>query len=159
MDYLTKGSRLLNKFLVIAYILLLSFNTNACCLSKQHSNMNDSTLFEIDFQDFFINDTVSLRINNCAIFNNVRLLSNGSLGLTKMRVKVSRNKGSDCQVKFLNKAIKCRIANDEIKLTILLNGAENKYTININDGKYIGFSKKDGGELYFNQSKIPFQYD
>ncbi len=159
MGYLTEGNRLINRLLIIGYILLLNVNINACSLSKQNSTMNDSIQFEIDFQDFFINDTASLIINDCTIFSNITLVSNGSTGLTNMRIKESGIKGSDCQVKYLDKLIKCRISNDEIKLTILLNGKENKYAINISNGKYIGFSKKHGGELYFIQSKIPFQYD
>lgn len=137
------------------YLFFIVFITMSFVLKSQK---NMVSCLEIDFQDFFLNDSVSLAINQYFIFANKILNSDFSSGITDMRVKIYRSKNESFVI-IGNDSIMIGSMTDTIIINATLNGNENKYKIDIDKGKYIGLSKKcdDGFILY--QSKEPFEYD
>jgi hypothetical protein len=115
--------------------------------------------FVIDFQDFFENDLGSFKFNECTIFEDICLNSNQSTGLTSIRIKIYKKANNKYQITYFGSSTECRTLQNKIEITVILNGAANKYLIDINAGSFIGFSKKNKAELYFNQSQIPFEYN
>jgi phosphoribosylformylglycinamidine (FGAM) synthase-like amidotransferase family enzyme len=117
------------------------------------------TIFQVDFQDFFQNDTVTLGINGCSIFSNKLLTSDRSTGLTSAIVKAQLTNNAQIKVYFNGQSFLCMYSKDKIFISIIFNHFEKKYEVDLSKGKYIGFSKKDKHELIISQSKRPFIYD
>lgn len=140
----------MKKYLFFIVCILMS------CAVKSQKNM-DSYL-EIDFQDFFKNDTVSLTINQYLVFANKTLNSDFSTGITDIRVKIYRNKNEGF-VKLGKDSIMIGSLTDPIIINATLNGNNNEYKVDIEKGKYIGLSNKGGNNFKLYQSKEPFEYD
>ena len=126
------------------------------CSVKSQKNM-DTTL-EIDFQDFFKNDTVSLEIGHQSVLKNIIVNSDFSTGLTELCVKVFLDE-DESLVQIGSKTIKINKVVRPIVINVYLNGYKNEYTIDLKQGKYIGLSKKSNALLNFYQAKEPFEYD
>ena len=126
------------------------------CSVKSQKNM-DTTL-EIDFQDFFKNDTVSLEIGHQTVLKNIIVNSDFSTGLTELCVKVFLDE-DESLVQIGSKKIKINKVVRPIVINVYLNGYKNEYTIDLKQGKYIGLSKKSNALLNFYQAKEPFEYD
>jgi hypothetical protein len=141
-------------FLALVFLVLGVYGT-AQNLSKKESRM----VFEIDFQDFFNSDTISLRVNDCINFKNIVLTSNKSTGLTDKIFKGYTYGKDQVIIFFKGSSNICNYSTNQIFLFISLNGEEKKYTIDIRKGSYLGFSKKGNDNLTFLQSITPFQYD
>jgi hypothetical protein len=137
--------------------LLLSFNSDNTAATFM-KNETESIL-EIDFQDFFKSDMITLKLNNCIIFENASLVSNKSTGLTDARLKVYWNGKEGFKIIYKGNPIICKPAQKEITLLVSVNGKESKYFIDLKKGKYIGFSKKGDHDLLLSQSPSAFQYD
>lgn len=137
------------------YILLLMVFLTACS-AKSQKNM-DTTL-EIDFQDFFKNDTVSLKIGDQFVLKDITVNSGFSTGLTDLCVKVFFDE-DESLVQFCSKTIRINNVVRPIIIVVYLNGNKNEYAIDLKQGKYIGFSKKSNALLDFTQAKEPFEYD
>jgi len=116
-------------------------------------------IFQIDFQDFFHNDTVTLRINDCLVFKDHQLTSEISTGLTDARVKGYLDDEMQISIFFSSESHLCMYSKDKISISIVLNHYIKKYVVDLSKGRYIGFSKKDKNELSFSQSQKPFIYD
>lgn len=134
--------------------LIMLFLT--ACSAKSQKNM-DTTL-EIDFQDFFKNDTVSLEIGHQTVLKNIIVNSDFSTGLTELCLNVFLNE-DESFVQFGTKTIKLNKVVRPIMINVYLNGNKNEYTIDLKQGKYIGLSKKSNALLDFDQAKEPFEYD
>jgi hypothetical protein len=128
----------------------------SCLPSKPVKNIE--TTLEIEFQDFFKDDKVSLKFNECTVLTDVVVNSNESTGLSSVRLKIYK-KGKAYQISYADSSINCKKNNDEIEIAVILNGKGNKYVIDVSNGKFIGFSKKSETELFFLQSKMPFEYN
>lgn len=137
------------------YILLMF--VSSCSSSKLSTNME--TTLEIDFQDFFKNDKVSLEFNGCSILVDAILNSDESTGLTSVRLKVYKKGDKNYQIIYSGLSTNCVAKDDKIEIIVVLNGKPNKFLIDVNAGKFIGFSKKNQTELFLNQSKNPFEYN
>lgn len=137
------------------HILLLMLLLTACSVKSQ-KDMN--SFFEIDFQDFFKNDTISFEIGHQPIFKNVIVNSDFSTGLTELTIKVVFN-GDGGVVKFGTKSIEIKKIDNPIEINVYLNGHQSKYTIDLKQGRYIGLSKKSKTSFDFYQEKEPFEYD
>lgn len=137
------------------YILLLVVFFTACSAKSQK---NTDTSLEIDFQDFFKNDTVSLEIGQQSILENMILNSDFSTGLTGLFLKVflKEDKGI---VQFGTKTVEINKIGKPLVVVVYLNGHRNEYTLDLKQGKYIGLSKKSNMLLDFYQAKEPFEYD
>lgn len=138
------------------YILVLFFLS--ACSAKGQKNMN--TILEIDFQDFFKNDTVSLEIGHQSVVKNVIVNSDFSTGLTELRLKVFLNE-DQWMVQFGTKSVEINKVAGQIEINVLLNGYLNNYNIDLEHGKYIGINKKSNSNKLFDfyQAKEPFVYD
>ncbi len=139
------------KFLSIVLLLMQSF----VCFSQTEPSL----IFQIDFQDFFKKDIISLSINDKKILENECITSEPSMGLTKLRVICYRS-NNHVLIQITGKDhiqyIKIR---RKINLMIDLNGSEIAYKIDLQKGKFIGFSKKGINQLYLRQFRQPFMYD
>lgn len=132
---------------------------SSCSMNKGNTKIENTPFLEIHFQDFFKQDMVGLKINDCNIFNAIELTSDSIMGATKIQLKIYRNKDYYI-VKYLDKRIICPFNGNDLKLSIAVNNnIKKEYLVEPVKGKYIGFSKKDENDLYFYQSPTPFQYD
>lgn len=136
------------------YSILIVVNTGCMTLNKQ-STMQDNKMI-LSFQDFFENDTVTCILNGCIILDNKILNSRKDVGNTGLVLTISKGKillgsttlNTNCLIDLMN----------ENSVTIILNGYEENFKIDLSKGIYIGFDKK-GKQLYLIQSKTPFEYD
>lgn len=130
---------------------------SSCSSSKLGTNME--TTLEIDFQDFFKNDTVGFKFNECPIFTDVNLNSNHSTGLSSVILKIYKKGNRNYHIKYSGSSIECNTLQEKVEVTVIMNGVPSKFFIDVNAGKFIGFSKKGQAELYFYQSQKPFEYN
>lgn len=150
---------------IISFLLILN---SICSVFAQNAENNK---LKISFNDFFKNDTISLKIGKNEIINNLVITSRESIGFADLDIAVL-----DCsKVKIYNKIIaagKSTVLNREINLThklkmmniviifLTLNGKGQKFKIDLKKGKYIGFDKDvDKNEFILSQSQYPFEYD
>ncbi|HPN68359.1 MAG TPA: hypothetical protein PLZ32_02540, partial [Saprospiraceae bacterium] len=134
--------------------LLLVLNTG--CISINRNSIMQENKMIISFQDFFENDTVTCKFNDCLILDSKILNSRKDVGNTGLTLTISKGK-----VLLNNTSLDINCLTDiknENFVTILLNGHEETFKIDLSKGVYIGFDKKDK-HLYIIQSKTPFEYD
>jgi len=137
------------------YIFIVAFMLFSCSVNSQKMVYR---CFEIDFQDFFKNDTVSLSINQHQVFKNEILNSDFSTGMTNVSVRVCFHKKRGF-VEYKSKSFEIDNLSQPVILKVHINGILNEYIINLKQGEYIGLSMKRNGGLNIYQSKIPFEYE
>ena len=142
----------MKKYILNVFLILAVFNAK--------SQVNTTCFFEIDFGDFFHNDTVCLSINQYSVLNKKVLTSDFSTGITDAIVEVFNYMGSGL-ITIGKDSIKIKRISTPIKIKVSLNGRLSKYKINLEQGRYIGLSKinRVKNELDFYQSKNPFEYE
>ena len=140
----------MKKYILYVFFILTFFDAK--------SQENKTSSFEIHFQDFFVNDTVCLSINQYSILNKKVLTSNLITGLTTVIVRIYLNKGSGL-IKMGKDSITINKISTPIKIKVSLNGRLSKFKISLEHGKYIGLDKRDNNKFGFYQSKNPFEYD
>jgi len=142
----------MKKYILYVFFIITAFNAK--------SQENETVFFQIDFQDFFVKDTICLSINQYSIINNKVVTSDFSTGLTDAVVRVYRYKRSGL-ITIGDDSIKIKRISPPIKIKVSLNGRLIKYKINLEQGRYIGLSKinRVKNELDFYQSKNPFEYE
>ena len=146
------------KFSMMKVLYMLLLVTSSCSSSKQSISM-EPILLEIDFQDFFKNDKISLKFNQCSVVSDIVVNSNESTGLSTVRLKVYKQGDKNYRIVYSDTSIICKRGGNNIELIVELNGGANRFLIDINAGKFIGFSKKSETGLIYNQSKTPFEYN
>jgi len=132
-----------------------------CCVLLNSCSMNTKTetLLEIDFQDFFKEDTVSLNMEDCNVFSNLVLTSDEILGMTEISVQVIKETSRTILIKYQESEERCPFKSDKsLQVSVILNGKKNVFDIDPTKGKYIGFGKKID-EIYMLQSEHPFEYE
>ena len=149
---------LIRVFSVCSMYSLLIGAFSFCRTNKINHHTNDTSFLEIHFQDFFLNDRMGVKFNQCEVFKNLEVSSDKSTGTTGVQIKLFKEHNSYL-IRWLDKKFVCNQTNGAISLVIALNGAEHNYSIDISKGKYLGFSKKNKGELSFVQSQTSFVYD
>ncbi|MDP4183667.1 MAG: hypothetical protein Q8862_00720 [Bacteroidota bacterium] len=144
-----------NSTYMIKCILSLIFLINTCSLKAQDDN---NLLFRVDFQDFFKNDKVSFRVNKQDIFTNQKLKSDLVIGRTEFIIKIFNT--DNCAIAlFKDKIIHLKKIVSPIILEISINNHLNTYVVNLDNGKYLGFSKKKKNELDSMQLKRSYMYE
>lgn len=143
------------KFILFFYLMSANYS---CTSSYQNMRNDNDLLFEIVFQDYFSNDMIELKLNNCSIFSD-SLTSSKILGVTKMRILAYKGTGLTYSIKIINKFVECNSNKDEINLEVVMNGHKDKFKVDLKKGRYIGFNKKNKNEVDIIQSMNPFVYD
>lgn len=115
-------------------------------------------VLQIDFQDFFELDTMSMSIDNFTVFKDIVVNSGTVLGLTDVQVQLKKQKDYFI-CSFRETTNKCPDIGKFVKIKVLVNGVKSEYNIDIGKGKFIGFSKKSNNKLLFVQANSPFEYD
>jgi len=136
------------------YLVIIMFGISKFDKAEVHM---ENIIMQVDFQDFFENDTVALKINDCLIFTNAILKSHDIIGITDMSVKFEQ-KGEGYKCAFKDSSVTCDRFHSNVKIQITLNRVLREYNINVDNGKYIGFSKKSKNDLDLIQSVSPFHY-
>ena len=119
---------------------------------------NINSTFEIDFQDFFKRDTVSIKVWGQLVLKNKIINSDFSTGLTDLSLKVYI-KENYVIVEIEDNNIRINDIAIHFTLDIYLNGNLNRYSLDENKGKYIGFNKNSKTTFEFYQQDEPFEYD
>ncbi|MCH4895567.1 hypothetical protein E0494_02490 [Marinilabiliaceae bacterium JC040] len=131
------------------------FLVMACCVNIRQ---NINSTFEIDFQDFFKRDTVSIKVGGQLVLKNKIINSDFSTGLTDLSLKVYI-KENYVIVEIEDNKIRINDIAIPFTLDIYLNGNLNRYSLDENKGKYIGFNKNSKTTFEFYQQDEPFEYD
>lgn len=141
-------------------ILIAILTTVSCSLQREYARSIENS-FKIDFQEFFKNEKTTLYINDCIIFSKRKLMSDKTIGFTNMVVEF-KNIDNDIYF-FLNKKkgtkVKCQINVNSIDVKIIVDNTESLFNINLNKGKYLGFSKESNNKVQMDQSFDKFFYD
>ena len=137
-------------FYSILIVLITSFiNVNKRCTMQQE-------IMVLSFHDFFENDTVTCKLNNCTILENKVLNSHKVIGFTGVELIINKGK-----ILMGNSVMKTHCLIDlknESNVTVILNGYKENFKVDLTNGVYIGFSK-NGRRTNLIQSRIPFEYD
>jgi hypothetical protein len=113
-------------------------------MPKHNLTMNNSqAVFEIDFQDFFINDTVDLKINQCKVLFDTVLTSEISTGFTGVTLKAFKIGHKQIEIRYGKQTIICADGGDIVQVNIVINRKEISFSVNLLSGKFIGLSKKN----------------
>lgn len=122
--------------------------------------LTDPNDFEIHFQGGFdINDSCSLSINGCKIFENKTF--NGFVGLDFTGCVIHSHTDSGYHViNDIGKTdtIRCE-KSDVFVIKFKVNRIENEFKIDRVKGTYLGFSKNEDGTIHLTQYTSPFIYE
>lgn len=139
----------------IIHVFMMFISLMACAAPNQK---RVESIFEIDFQDYFKNDTISLAIDSQSVVSNLIVNSDTSVGLTALSVRFFIIE-EGVQVKYGAESVLINKLTFPVEIILSLNGYRNKYLIDLNKGKYVGFSKKIDKSFYFYQADEAFEYD
>lgn len=129
-----------------------------CSINQKKSHIKN-TFLVVDFQDYFNNDTVGLKFNNCSIFSGERITTKSPVGFANFRASFFKERKNKYKILYSGKMTMCKSSDKFLKLIVQLNGSEHEFFINLDKGKYIGFSKKNDKELYIFQNLRAFIYE
>lgn len=137
---------------------MVAFFLVACTFSKKNTNQLD-TYLKIEFQDGFKNDTLSMIVNDCTVFNNEILSSSWNLGVTSANVFLYKSENK-FEIKFGKKSVRC-ILSGKIAPTfiIFVNSVKNEFQFDVEKGKYIGLNLGNMNKLDVLQLKRPFMHE
>jgi len=130
-----------------------------CSLFSQNLNDPQNLQMEVVFQDYFKNDTITLKINNTTIVNKA-IISSNDIGFSKLQYNFTENSivsKYDKQKQYIPLVKNVKIKK-VVHINILCNGFSKKFRINLQKGKHIGFDLICG-KLKINQSEKKFIYD
>lgn len=114
-------------------------------------------LVQVDFQEFFNSDTVSLSIEGQTVMP-AQVLTSDATGKACRTVRLCATDdcvdvcADECRIEF-----PCR-PRRLYETSVTLNGTVRTYLIDPEKGRYIGFGKSRGA-LCMVQSRSPFDYD
>ena len=131
----------------------------ACSTSVKKMTDSNGNILQIDFQNFFDRDSVTLAINNCVILEDYLITSSKIDGFTGLSIKIGRQDRGKAVVSYLNKKIICNHFTGEISMSVTLNKKRLRYVIDLTKGMYVGLSKLGNDELSFVQTDKAFVYD
>ena len=114
---------------------------------------------QIDFQDNFKNDTISITFQNKILLENYILNSDVVDGLTDLIIKFMKtNKKLEVFLSEKRKFLFAYSNTSKNHLIIKLNGKEKEMFINLKKGRYLGVMKNED-KICITQSELPFEYD
>ena len=135
----------------ILYFFLLLLTCS--CSSQNKIVPKDNLSYNIIFGDFFSEDKVTLLIDGKTVFQNAVLNSYGSMGITKVWVKITTENGENFVSSSEGKEkSKIEINPKSIILTVILNDKSQRITIKKSKGKFILFHKAKNGEVAYDQT-------
>lgn len=139
--------------------LLLTFNLFLLLFSNVENNTNNTLFFNIDFQQGFQNDTLSLMINNTEIFENEVATTFNMIGLTLINNIKVYSDSKKTFVEYKNQKILLKTkAKKDFKFEITINNKKFIFFINQTNGQYIGFNKSDNKINYIQTDKTFYYY-
>ncbi len=138
---------------LLSFFLLLAIACS-CNVGKKARSGKD-LLFELQFKGHFDADTVSLTINGCPVVENKVLVNDKRESPTNLHLEASLYKGDRFRIFYNGAVIECLDTSSKIAVGILFNNTAINYSMELADGKYIGFSKVSTSELSFRQSAQP----
>jgi hypothetical protein len=129
-------------------------------IDGQYQQPGPSLLFQIDFQDFFKNDTISLKVDQCVVLADTPLTSDRSAGFTGVSIQAYALDDQHFKLVYNNRLIVCHGNANAISLNLWINKKEEDYMVDLSLGKYIGFDKeKSASKVRLNQRLTPYEYD
>lgn len=147
MESLIKGVRAINGFIFLLFILF------SCNVQKKHMDSNQSS-YRIIFGDGFNNDIIKLFVNDVIVFQNEKLFSDKSDGVTNSWLNISQNSKYFFVSSSQNKEFKqIGLISDVVNVSIVHKGKTTNFKINNETGKYIIISDDGQGNLILSQSK------
>ncbi|WP_298144509.1 hypothetical protein [Flavobacterium sp.] len=146
MDYSIRVNKI--KFLLLVNLFLV-----VSCSVHEKTISSDDLIYEVILGDYFTEDTLTLRLNNKIIFNEVILRSRGSMGVTGKWLKVK--KGSNNFFSITSDSAEkeqVEINSSDDFIETILNNNHQIFKIKKRKGKYILISKDELGKISIAQS-------
>jgi hypothetical protein len=139
--------------------VMLVFSFLISCSAENKIGKQEKTIFDIEFQEGFIDDTVCMYFADQELFKNVVMKSSRILGFTGHHLVILQHRKS---MSFEhNKSI--RIIDIKaaaiIEFTFTINKTRQKIKIDTSKGKYIGFNKGESDTLITFHRIEPFMHD
>ena len=120
---------------------------------------SDSVLYyDIIFGDYFSNDILDFYIDDSNIINGGKLDSGGSSGVTKIHLEIIYD-GNNYFINIDSDNKIVDLKKDSNLFKLIINGKENTFKINRNNGKYLLFFGDKDKIVDFFQSKKPIELD
>lgn len=120
---------------------------------------SDSVLYyDIIFGDYFSNDILDFYIDDSNIINGGKLDSGGSSGVTKIHLGIIYD-GNNYFINIDSDNKIVDLKKDSNLFKLIINGKENTFKINRNNGKYLLFFGDKDKIVDFFQSKKPIELD
>ena len=120
---------------------------------------SDSVLYyDIIFGDYFSNDILDFFIDDSNIINGGKLDSGGSSGVTKIHLEIIYD-GNNYFINIDSDKKIVDLKKDSNLFKLIINGKENTFKINRNNGKYLLFFGDKDKIVDFFQSKKPIELD
>ncbi|SFF54213.1 hypothetical protein [Thermoflexibacter ruber] len=132
-----------------------------------YKNAYAQDFITLDFQSFFLKDTVSLLLNDKSVFKNQILNTEEWSGLTKMQILITKISKRKYYVSLINSPTDYKIShllNIDFKkstsIKIIINSLNFVEKININKGRYFGITyDNENKKIIIKQQKELFYYD
>ena len=140
----------MKQFLFIIFIIWSGF---------AFSQSTAKLVFKVDFQESFVNDTITLEINDQIIVSQKVVNSDEVTGISNLSLSFTQGKNKSYLICSLD-SIKVKQPKRNLKIKIRLNhNSVFLFCIDLKHGQYIGFYKGQKNEISLVQAKQSFQYD
>ena len=106
----------------------------------------------------FKNDTLSLKVNECEVLKETLVVSSENDGITDVQVSLHRHKNLLYVDLHGEDEMICKIEDDRLKFTIIVNTSSKVFEVDLSKGKYLSISKSELG-IELSQNKTQPLYD
>lgn len=134
-------------------------------LESDNVGTEGSYIIEVAFADFFVEDTLEIKLEDNLLFENIIVTSHPQMGTTGFNFFISQSqKNIEVYSVFIPKKLSkqfilSNLGKGKIDITIKVNQTMNNYSLDIADGKHIFFSKfKEADSLHIIQSDFSYRY-
>ena len=150
----------MRRFFLLVFLNLFSIVLICGCYVGNKALLSSDTILEIEFQDFFDQDTIAFEIDNCKIFENQIITSGKVLGTTDLTVSFFSLRNYKTGVKYLNKFITCKHKyTGVIKAKVTINSIVHELQFDPINGKYFGLNVGINNKLDILQLRRPFSHE
>jgi len=139
------------------FVLFVSILLFGCSSSKNAIVQSESYL-EIEFQDGFSEDTVSVKVGDCPIFSKKVLTSSRNMGTTEVNIFLYKSEGK-LYFKYGEEIIRCRTEETAPAFIVTVNSRQNVLQFDEKKGKYIGLNLEGQDQLDILQLNKPFRHE
>ena len=130
------------------------------CNVGQQSIERYSSILEIEFQNFFESDTISVEINGCLIVKNRLITSLPASGTTDLNISIFNIRHNELAINGSDISRTChQNLNHIIDVVIVVNSRRNNCRIDPKLGKYYGISMGLNNTVDIIQINRPFIHD